>query len=72
MTTYPATLDDLHLMAELACQLDYVKNLLPPECAPSFMECQRLQQAGHATVQRLLGTDASAIYGSDNPEEEAA
>lgn len=71
MKTYAATLDDLRLMADMACQLDYVKNLLPPECAPSFVECQRLQKAGHATVQRLLGADARAVYG-DEPEEETA
>lgn len=71
MKTYSATLDDVQLIADMACQLDHVKNLLPSECGAA-RECAVLQARGHSTAMRMLGDDDALVYGTHNPEENDA
>lgn len=75
MKTYPATLADLGLFADMAAQLDHVKSLLPAECL-AVRECAVLQARGHAAVMRLLGDEEPLVYGPDDgssqPEENHA
>lgn len=71
MKTYPATIEDMALFADMAAQLDHVKSLLPAECE-AVRECAVLQARGHDAVMRLLGEDGHLVYAPDDgnhPEE---
>lgn len=68
MNTYPATLADLALFAEMASQLDHVKSLFVPGSAIAA-ECAALSIKGHAAAERLLGDDVDRVYLTE-PEEE--
>ncbi len=74
MKTYPATVEDMALFANMAAQLDHVKSLLPAECE-AVRECAVLQACGHDAVTRLLGADEHLVYAPDDgsqPEETQA
>jgi hypothetical protein len=62
---YLATLDDIKLLADVAAQLDHVKNLAPPA---AWYECGRLVAQAHTTLERILGADVALVYSPD-PEE---
>jgi hypothetical protein len=64
---YILNLADLMLFADMACELDGLKNL--PAIAPDTRDrLAQMVHAAHDVVQRAAGTDARLIYSSDEVE----
>ena len=66
---YPITRDDIQEFVNAVELLDWTKNCLPDE-SPEKAEAAVKVASCHAVIERVLGNDASSVYGPADPEEE--
>lgn len=67
---YYAKLDDIKLLSDVVCQLDYQKNQQPAE-SEAARNLTVLVNRAHDTLIRLLAEDAGLVYAAEDAEQPA-